>query len=78
MDAGAPGRERLLGIGDGGQWLVVDFDQIGGVARDVAVGGHHDGHRMADEIDAILRQDVVMRHAQAGQRSAARHRADAA
>ena len=60
------GRERLFGVGDGGQVFVIDFHQVGGVARDVAVRGDHDGHRMADVVDAVLRQQMMMRHAQPG------------
>ncbi len=59
-----------------GKRLVIHFNQLRGVARDVAIGRNHHGHRMSDEVDAIDRQDMVMRNAQAGQRSAARHRAD--
>ena len=73
MNGGSAGRERLLGVGDGAQRLVFDLDGIGGVAREIAVGGHYDGDRVAAEIDAILRQQVMVRHAQSGQGGAAGH-----
>ena len=68
--------QRLFGIGDGGENIVIDFHEIGGVAREVAIGGDDDGHGMAHEIDAVGRQNVMVRHAQAGQRRAAGNRAD--
>ena len=37
------GRHRLEGIDDDGQRFVFDFDKIGGVRRDVAVGGDDEG-----------------------------------
>ena len=33
--------------------FVIDFDEIGGVGGDVAVGGDDDGDGMADEVDAV-------------------------
>ena len=74
--AGAPVGDGLFGIGDGGQFLVVDFDEVGGVARDVAVRGHDDGDGMADVVDAVLGEEVMMRHAQSGQGGGAGHGAE--
>ena len=71
MHGGRARGDGLLGIGDGGQCFVIDFDEVGGVARDVAVGGDHHGDGMADVVDAILRQQMMMRHAQSGQRGGA-------
>ena len=76
MHGGRAGRQRFFRIGDRGQRLPIDLHQIGRVGGDVAVRRHHHGHRMAHEIHAIGRQNVMMRHAQAGQRRAARHRSD--
>ena len=73
MHGGRARRERFLRIGHRGLRLVVDFDQLSAVARDVAVGGDHHGHRMPDEVDAVDRQDVMVRHAQSRQRGATRH-----
>ena len=56
--------------------LVIDFDEVGGVARDVAVRGDDDGDGMADVVDAILGQEVVVGHAQAGQGGGAGHGAE--
>jgi hypothetical protein len=58
--AALPG-ERLLRIGDGGQRFVIHFDEIDGIAGDVAVGGDHDGDRMTDEVGAIDGENVVVR-----------------
>jgi len=63
MYGGGAGGEGLFGVGDGGQGLVIDLDEIGGVGRDVAVGGDDDGHGMSDEVDAVAGQQVVVRHA---------------
>ena len=76
MYGGGARREGFLWIGDRGQRLPFHFDRFGGVARDVAIGGNDHGNRMADEVHAIDRQDIVMRNTQAGQGSAARHGAD--
>ena len=66
-------RERLLRIGDGGQNLVIHFNQIGSVAREVTVSRHNHGDRMADEVDAVGREDGMRRHPQVRHRNAARH-----
>ena len=60
-------RDRLLGIGDRGQHVVIDFDQVRRVARDVAIGRDDYRDRMSDVVDAILRQQVMVRHAQSRQ-----------
>ena len=74
--AGRAGGDRFFGIGDGLRGLVIDFDQVDAVGGDVAIGGHDDGDRMSDEVDAVLGEDRMMRHAQAGQRRTAGHGAD--
>ena len=51
------GRERRLGRNDGGQRLIVDFDQLGGILR-LAQGFRHDeGDRIADIAHPVLRQE---------------------
>ena len=53
---GAPGFDRVGGRGDGGQRLVVDLDQLGGVRR-LCIGlGDHEGDVVADPAHAVLRQ----------------------
>ena len=76
MHGGGARGEGLFGIGDGRECLVVDFDEVGGVARDVAVRGDDDGDGMADVVDAVLGEEVVMRHAQAGEGRGAGHGAE--
>ena len=70
------GGEGLFGVGDGGKGLVIDLDEVGGVGRDVAIGGDDDGHGMADVVDAVLGQQVVVGHAQAGEGRGAGHGAE--
>ena len=59
-----PGRERLFGIGNGVFDIVIDFDQIDAVARDVAIGRDDYGYGVTDEIHAVDRQHVMMRDPQ--------------
>ena len=47
---------RLGGIGDGGQDLVVDLDQFGGVLGLSQGLGDHDGDRLADKAHPFARQ----------------------
>ena len=42
-------RQRGLRVDDGGQRLVLDVDEFGGVLALVALVGEHDGDRLADE-----------------------------
>ncbi len=72
--AGAPGASAFSGSADRGQRFVIHFDGLGGVARDVAIRRHHHRNRVPDEVDAVHREDMMMRNTQAGQGSAARHR----
>ena len=76
VDGGSAGRERLFRIGDGGQGFVFHFDQVGRVGGDIAVGGDHDGDGMAGEVDAVLREEMMLRDAEAGQGSGTRHFAE--
>ncbi len=60
---------RLSGRVDadhGGQRLVADGDQLGGILGDVAIGGDDHHHGLADVVDLVLRQRV--RRPAAGQR----------
>ena len=50
------GSERLLGVGDGRQGLVLDLDQARGVLRDVAGRRDDAGNRLADEANLLGRQ----------------------
>ena len=70
-------RERLLRIGHCGQNVIIHFDELGGVAREVAVARHDHRDRMADEVNAVGRENVVLGHAQVGHRNAARHNTNA-
>ena len=54
--------ERRRAVDDGRQRLVVDLDQLGGLARDLLAVGDDEGHRIAD-----------MAHAADGQRRPRRH-----
>ena len=53
MHRGRTLRERLLGIGHCGQNLIIHFDEIRSIAREVAVAGHHHRDGMADKVDAV-------------------------
>ena len=74
--AGAPGARAFSGSATAASGLVIDLDEVGGVGRDVAIGGDDDGHGMADEVDAVLGQQVVVRHAEAGEGRGAGHGAE--
>ena len=63
MNRWCAGRNRFLGIGDRRQWLVIHFDQIDGIPRNVFVCCDRDSHCMADKIDAIRGQDAMVRNA---------------
>ncbi len=65
--------DGLLGVGDGLEFLVVHFHKIRGVARDVAVCGHYHGYGMAHVVDPVLREEMMMRHAQSGEGRGAGH-----
>ena len=54
------GVTRLTGVGDHRQRLVVDLDELGGVARELARLGHDDGDGVADEADASDGERVVL------------------
>ena len=60
-DGGRAVLQRVRGVRDRGQGLVVDLDQLGGVAR-LGVGlGDHEGGVVADQADAVLAQRRVGR-----------------
>ncbi len=48
-----------------GQQLVFHVDQGGGSGGDLGVAGDHGGHLLADEADAVLREDVPVLHVEA-------------
>ncbi len=54
-------RGSLAGGHDGGQRLVVDLDQFGGVRRLVPGLGHHEGDVIADPAHAVLDQRRILR-----------------
>ena len=68
--------QRLLGVGDDRQRLVLDHDVLGRVDDRVAVLTEHDGHGVADVLDGTARQRPVVgrrdvdarRHPRHGQR----------
>ncbi len=49
---------RLDRIDDRVQWLVVNLDQIEGIARDVGTLGHHDRERLSDVADPLGRERI--------------------
>ena len=53
--------ERLLGVDDDRQRVVLDDDVLGGVDDRVAVGADDDGDRVADVLDGALGQRPVRR-----------------
>ncbi len=69
--------DGLFGISHRWQRLVVDLDQLGCVLRNVPIVRHDDGHGMADEIDAVAREDRVLRRLQVVHARRARHGAAA-
>src|SRR5205823_6206534 len=75
-DGRSAGRDRFFRIGDGLGRLVIDFDQVHRVGCNVPVGGDDYGDGVSDEVDAVLGQDGVVRHAQAGERGSAGDGAD--
>ena len=60
---------RLLGVGDRRQRLVVDLDRVGRVAREVAVLGDDDRHRVADVAHRVDRDRRVGRGLRVGARA---------
>jgi hypothetical protein len=52
--------ERLLGVDDDGQRVIVDDDLAGRVDDGVLVGAEHDGHRLADVADLVAGQRPVV------------------
>ena len=54
---------RFLRIGYRWEHLVVHFNEVGRIARQVAVRRHHHGHGMSDEVNPVGRQNMVMGHA---------------
>ena len=61
-DRGGAGRRCLGGIGDGGQDLVIDRHQLGGVFRLVERLRHDRRDRLAHMVHALHRQRPVRRH----------------
>ncbi len=65
LDARLGRRERLLGIGDGLERLVLDVDEIERLERGLLVAGDHRGDRVAHVAHALRRERVlVLRHRQ--------------
>src|SRR6185436_4827245 len=58
------------------QFLVVDHDQVDGIARGVSIRGHDDSDRLTYEDDVIGREHSIIGHFQIRQRGRARHRPD--
>ena len=54
--------QRFFGIDHRRQGLVVDFDQVDGIASHVAVARHHSRHRFADVADLVHSQAGVIRY----------------
>jgi hypothetical protein len=52
--------ERFLGFADNRQRVVIDFDEVQGIARDVTILRDDDRYGMADEVNAIRREDGVV------------------
>src|SRR5262249_41450957 len=71
MDRGGARGDGFFGIGDGGEGLPIDLDEIDAVGCDVAVGGDDYSDRVADEVDAILSEDGVVGDAKAREGGAA-------
>ena len=65
-----PPGQRSLGVDHDRQRLVVDGDGVGRVARHVAVAGHDDGDRIADEADHVGGDRAMLR---GGKRRPHRH-----
>ena len=55
-DVGIGAADRLSEVGDGGQRLVVDVDQLDGILGEVAALGDDEGNRVADELHLALGQ----------------------
>ena len=66
VDAGGAGRQRLGGVGDGGQVFIVDGNQFGGVLGQFHALRDHHGDVVADEADALAGQDGAQRHVRVG------------
>ena len=73
MDLRRLAGHRQLGIDHRRQRLVVDDDGVGGVARQVTVGGNHHRHRLAHIADRVDRHRRMIGRRE---RRADRHRAD--
>ena len=58
---------RRGGIENDRQWLDIEHDQIGGVFRDVWIGGEHRRDRLADIAHGVLRQCVLPVRLERGQ-----------
>ena len=57
---------RRLRVDHGGQFLVLDRDRVGGVAREVAVGGDDDGHGLAHVAHLVGGDGVVVGSGEGG------------
>ena len=53
--------ESLLGFANNRERIVIDFDQIQRIARDIPILGHDDGDRMPDKVDAVGGEHRVLR-----------------
>ena len=67
---------RSFSVGDDIQRIVINFDQIGCIARFVFVSGDDRRNRLTDKSDFAIGQHWIFRHVQSRQRSRARHIAD--
>ncbi len=69
-------RHRAFRLGQSGQRLVLDLDQVERVVGRVDVLGHHRGHRDAGRVHGVLGQDRMGRHAHVGHQPIHRHRGE--
>ena len=76
--SGESGRAASLGVGDDVERVVIDLDQVCGVARLVLVRRDDGGDRLADEDDFTRGEHGVFGDFQFGQRGGAGYVADLA
>ncbi len=69
----APGGERLLGVDEDREWLVVDVDQVAGVLGLIARVRHDGDDRLPDMANRLFRQQVSRARHQLGAALEARH-----
>ena len=71
-----PAFSSFLDINHGRKLIVIDHNQINGIARSVTVCSDHYGHGLAHEDYVIRSEDSIIGHLQIGQCGRARHGAD--